>query len=137
MGAGKTAVCRLLQNKLPANVFLDGDDVWNMRPFTVNAATKEMVLANIGAVLENFLASEQFDNALFCWVMHEEDIVKTILSRIPAEKCRFFLFTLTADKKTLRERLARDAECGKRSGGIFARSEERAERFGKMLSYIA
>ena len=135
MGAGKTATARALQKIVPPCVFADGDNFWDMNPFTVNETSEKLVLANISAALSGFIESGLFENIIFCWVMHEEDIVKTILSRIPAEKCRFFLFTLTADKKTLRERLARDAECGKRSGGIFARSEERAERFGKMLSY--
>lgn len=135
MGAGKTAVCRLLQNKLPANVFLDGDDVWNMRPFTVNGATKEMVLSNIGAVLENFLAIGQFDNALFCWVMHEREIVDDILSRLKSP-FDFRFFTLTCEKAALRARLEKDIAAGTRTRGIIARSAERAEHYRNMGSEI-
>ena len=35
MGVGKTATCRILKNKLPNCVFLDGDWCWNMHPFQV------------------------------------------------------------------------------------------------------
>lgn len=135
MGAGKTAVCRLLQNKLPANVFLDGDDVWNMRPFTVNAATKEMVLANIGAVLENFLASGQFDNALFCWVMHEREIADDILARLKTP-FDFRFFTLTCERAALEARLEKDVAAGTRTRGVIARSAERAKHYQNMGSKI-
>ena len=133
MGAGKTAVCRSLQNKLPANVFLDGDDVWNMRPFTVNEATKEMVLSNIGAVLENFLASGQFDYVLFCWVMHEREIVDNILARLKTP-FDFRFFTLTCEKAALEARLEKDIAAGLRSRGIIARSAERAGHYQNMGS---
>ena len=133
MGAGKTAVCRLLQQKLPANVFLDGDDLWNMQPFLVNAATKNMVLNNIGAVLENFLSSGQFDNALFCWVMHEREIADGILSRLHTP-FDFRFFTLTCEKAALAARLERDIAAGKRTRGVIERSAERATHFQKMGS---
>lgn len=125
MGAGKTTVCRLLQQKLPANVFLDGDDLWNMQPFLVNAATKNMVLNNIGAVLENFLSSGQFDNALFCWVMHEREIADGILSRLHTP-FDFRFFTLTCEQAALAARLERDIAAGKRTRGVIERSAERA-----------
>ena len=133
MGAGKTAVCRSLQTKLPANVFLDGDDVWNMRPFTVNDATKEMVLANIGAVLENFLACGQFDNVLFCWVMHEREIAEDILARLKTPHS-FRFFTLTCEKAALEARLEKDIAAGTRTRGVIARSAERAEHYKNMGS---
>ena len=47
----------------PNNVFLDGDDCWNMRPFTVNDATKRMVLGNIAALLNNFLSIDNTNAA--------------------------------------------------------------------------
>ena len=134
MGAGKTTVCRILKNKLPPSVFADGDDLWDMCPFIVNGRSKEMVLSNIAAVLSGFLQSGLFENILFCWVMHEESIVEDILSRLTRKDFRFFLFTLESDRDTLRERLAKDVEKGARSGGVFARSEERAKHFAAMRS---
>ena len=133
MGVGKTTVCRLLQTKLPANVWLDGDNCWNMRPFVVNAATKAMVLSNIAATLNNFLAARQFDNILFCWVMHEPSIAADILRRLHGEYSLRF-FTLVCAPNALRERLAGDVREGKRTPGIFARSADRAAGYANMPS---
>ncbi len=71
MGVGKSAVSRELQRVLPDCALLDGDNLWDMRPFVVNEDTKACVLANIIACLNNFLACPQFKNIIFCWVMHE------------------------------------------------------------------
>ena len=134
MGAGKTTTARALQKIMPPCVFSDGDNFWDMHPFAVNERSKRMVLQNISAVLSNFLESGLFENILFCWVMHEESIVKEILSRMPGLPFRFFLFTLTCGERTLTERLAADVAAGARSGGIFARSKDRAARYDEMLS---
>lgn len=131
MGAGKTAACRALRLLLPNNVFLDGDDCWNMHPFTVNDATKRMVLGNIAALLNNFLASGQFENILFCWVMHERAIVDEILGRLHGD-FDFSLFTLTCEEGELRRRLQRDIAAGLRDEGIVARSLERAAHYKNM-----
>lgn len=135
MGAGKTSVCRCLQKRLPANVFLDGDDLWNMRPFTVNDATKTMIVRNIAAVLENFLESGQFDNVLFCWVMHEREIVDEILSLLKAP-FTFRLFTLTCAADALAARLEADIAQGKRTRGVIGRSAERAGHYRNMRSEV-
>ncbi len=131
MGAGKTAACRALRLLLPNNVFLDGDDCWNMHPFTVNDATKRMVLDNIAALLNNFLASGQFENILFCWVMHERAIVDELLGRLRGD-FDFSLFTLTCEEGELRRRLQKDIAAGLRDEGIVARSLERATHYKNM-----
>lgn len=82
MGVGKTAVCRELQRTLPGNVFLDGDWCWDAAPFVVNAETKAMVLDNICYLLQNFLDCSAYENVIFCWVMHQEEIVRQILSEL-------------------------------------------------------
>ena len=51
MGVGKTSVCRCLQKKLNNSVFLDGDWCWDSNPFLVTEETKEMVMDNIGYLL--------------------------------------------------------------------------------------
>lgn len=135
MGAGKTATCRALRLLLPNNVFLDGDDCWNMHPFTVNDTTKRMVLDNIAALLNNFLACGQFENILFCWVMHERAIVDEILGRLRGDFA-FSLFTLTCEEGELRRRLQKDVAAGLRDGGVVARSLERAAHYQNMRSQI-
>lgn len=55
MGVGKTATCQILKQKLNNSVFLDGDWCWDMHPFQVTEETKQMVLENIGFLLNSFI----------------------------------------------------------------------------------
>ena len=68
MGVGKTTVSQTLKMQLENSVFLDGDWCWDAHPFQVTEETKEMVLENICAVLNNFLKCSVYDNIIFCWV---------------------------------------------------------------------
>ena len=54
MGVGKTTVSRILQEKLPNCVFLDGDWCWDMKPFLINDETKKMVVTNIRFLLNKY-----------------------------------------------------------------------------------
>ena len=56
MGIGKTTVSQYLKTELNNSVFLDGDWCWDMHPFQVTDETKEMVIRNICALLNNFSA---------------------------------------------------------------------------------
>ena len=58
MGVGKTTVCKELRKLLPASVFLDGDWCWYSHPFTVTEQTKQVVMENIGFMLQNFLNNQ-------------------------------------------------------------------------------
>ena len=64
-GTGKSAVSRALQKMLPDCALLDGDDVWNLRPFHVTEKSKELAFANMSAVLKNYLASGLARNVVF------------------------------------------------------------------------
>ena len=43
-----------------------------MDPFVVNDETKGMVLDNICFVLDRFLHCTEFENVVFCWVLHQQ-----------------------------------------------------------------
>lgn len=91
-GVGKSTLAAKLNLHLENSVWLDGDDLWRMNPFTVNEGTKQMVLDNIGFVLSSFL-KRPFEYVIFSWVMHEPQIVDTILNRLT--DCKFKLLHLT------------------------------------------
>ena len=74
MGVGKTSVCQLLKSKTHNAVFLDGDWCWDADPFQVTDETKRMVTDNICFLLNSFLHCSAYQNIIFCWVMHEQDI---------------------------------------------------------------
>jgi hypothetical protein len=64
-----------LQKILPRNVFLDGDWCWDMRPFVVTDETKKLVEGDITHLLNSFLDCSEFENVIFCWVLHEQKIL--------------------------------------------------------------
>jgi hypothetical protein len=125
MGVGKTATCRELQKLLPHNVFLDGDWCWDMKPFVVNDETRTMVMNNICYLLNQFLHCSQYENILFCWVMHKQSIVDDVLSRLDTTNCQVRLFSLVANREALEQRLRRDVEAGLRTDDIIERSVSR------------
>ena len=134
MGVGKTALCRELQKRLPKNVFLDGDWCWDAVPFTVTDETKAMVTDNITHLLRNFLVCSAYENVLFCWVLHEQAILDTLLSRLPLEGVEVHVFSLTASPEALTKRLTGDIERGKREPDVLARSLARLPLYDALLT---
>ena len=94
MGIGKTAVGQQLKRDLLNSVFLDEDWCWDADPFLVTEETKAMVLENICCLLNNFLRCTACDHVIFCWVMHQQEIIDAILSRLNAENCRVHCLSL-------------------------------------------
>lgn len=125
MGVGKTAVCKILNNKLEQSVFLDGDWCWNMSPFTVNDETKNMVIENICFVLNNFLKCSQYKNIIFCWVMHTQNIIDDILSNLNLKNCVLHNISLVCTKEELKKRLEKDVIRNIREKDIIQKSIER------------
>lgn len=122
MGVGKTTVGQILKRNLPGCVFLDGDWCWDMDPFQVTAETKQMVMENICTLLNNFISCTAYQNIVFCWVMHQQEILDEIISRLDAEKCRIVKISLICTEEALRERLAKDIEKGVRKEDVISRS---------------
>lgn len=125
MGVGKTTVCRELKRLLPNSVFLDGDWCWDADPFQVTEETMAMVNDNICYLLNSFLRCSAYENVIFCWVMHRQEILDGILARLDTSGCRVVAVSLTASAETLRQRLSADVAAGLRQEDIIARSTER------------
>lgn len=125
MGVGKSTVSQQLKLQLENSVFLDGDWCWDAHPFQVTEETKAMVLNNICAVLGNFLQCSAYQNIIFCWVMHEQSIIDTILSRLDVSDCRVRAISLLCSEERLIQRLQKDVAAGIRSAEVIARSVRR------------
>ena len=97
MGVGKTSVGRALQQKLPNCAFLDGDWCWDMKPFYVTDETKAMV-------------------------MHRQDIVDEILSRLPLKNVQVHTLSLVCTPEALSQRLQKDVDAGLRQPDVIDRS---------------
>ena len=132
MGVGKTSVCQYLKKELSNSVFLDGDWCWDSFPFIVNEETKTMVIDNIVYLLNNFIHCSAYEHIIFCWVMHEQPIIDAIVERLDVSHCDLFVYSLTADEETLKERLKKDIDEGKRSADVLERSLERLPLYEKL-----
>lgn len=134
MGVGKTAVAQYLKAELPNTVFLDGDWCWDASPFQVTTETKEMVMNNICYMLNSFIGCSVYDNIIFCWVMHEQSIIDTIIERIDSEKCKIKVISLVASKEELTERIMDDVKRGIRTVDVLDRSIARIPFYQKLNS---
>lgn len=131
MGVGKTATCMELRRLLPRNVFLDGDWCWDATPFVVTDETKAMVLGNIRHLLNSFIGCSEYDNVIFCWVMHEQGILDEVCASLDLGDCAVHRFMLTASEEALAERLSRDIAAGRREPDIITRSAERLRMYNR------
>ena len=136
MGVGKTTACQCLKQRLPACVFLDGDWCWDMHPFVVNDETRQMVMENIAFQLNNFLRCTAFENVVFCWVMHEQGIIDSLLSRLTLNDCAVCAVSLICSPETLRKRLQRDIDAGLRQPDVLGRSLARLENYKRLRSRL-
>ena len=125
MGVGKTTVCQQLKRDLPNSVFLDGDWCWDASPFQVTEETKAMVMENICYLLNQFLHCSAYDNVIFCWVMHQQSIIDSILERLDLSACQVKSISLLASEHTLRNRLQADVDSGIRTADVIERSVAR------------
>lgn len=114
MGVGKTTTCRLLCERLENSALLDGDWLWDLHPFRVTDVTKRLVCDNIVAVLNNFLACPELENIVFCWVLHRQDILDGLLSRLHTAGWNVRRISLTCTEPALRARLEKDVCAGLR-----------------------
>lgn len=122
MGVGKTTVCRELQRRLNRSVFLDGDWCWDANPFQVTEETKAMVTENICFLLNSFLRCSAYDHVIFCWVLHRQDILDSLLSRLDLGDCEVRAVSLIASPEALTARIEADVRAGRRDREALERS---------------
>ena len=125
MGVGKTTVCRILKEKLEGSVFLDGDWCWDTHPFRVTEETKRMVQENIVFLLNNFLSCTAYDHVIFCWVLHQQNIIDDLLARLRTDNCEVHLISLVCTPGELARRIQKDVEAGIRGEDAVGRSLSR------------
>lgn len=108
MGVGKTAVSKELQKKLKNCVYLDGDWCWFTNPWILTDNTKNMVIKNIAFLLNNFLTCPDYEYIILSWILYDNAIVESILSRIRTKEYSFIHISLIAKADTIVERLTKD-----------------------------
>ena len=129
MGVGKTTTCQLLKKELNNSVFLDGDWCWDMHPFVVNDETKAMDMDNICYVLNNDIHCHEYQNILFCWVMHKQSIIDELLSRLDTMDCEVYAISLVCSASTLKKQIKSDINKGIRTQDVLQRSLDRLDMY--------
>lgn len=129
MGVGKTTVCQQLKKELEHAVFLDGDWCWDMDPFIVNEETQKMVLDNICFMLNSYIQCSEYEHIIFCWVMHQQEIIDLILSRLQLQQCQVYQISLVCSPDVLEKQIRQDIENGKREESVLKRSLERLHMY--------
>lgn len=132
MGVGKTTVCQKLKEELNDCVFLDGDWCWDANPFQVNEETKKMVRKNICFLLNQFIHCSAYQNIVFCWVMHEQEIIDSILNELDSTNCNLKIISLLCSEQELKERLLGDVRKGIRQEDVIERSIQRIQLYKKL-----
>lgn len=132
MGVGKTTICQQLKLELKNSVLLDGDWCWDANPFQVTEETKRVVIDNICYLLNNFIHCSAYDNVIFCWVMHEQTIIDTIIEKLDATDCDIVTISLIVDESCLQKRLLADIENGLRNTDVISRSIKRIPLYQKL-----
>ena len=136
MGVGKSTVCQALMERLSRCIYLDGDWCWNMRPFSVTGETRALVLDNICSVLTRDLRCPELDHVILGWVLHQQETIDTILSRLPLDGVEVVSISLLASPEALRTRLERDMAEGRRPrDGVVERSLAYLPLYGKLNTW--
>jgi len=84
-----------------------------------------MVIDNICYLLNNFLKCSVYDNIIFCWVMHEQSIINSIIEKLDTKNFVVNCISLVANEKNLRDRLSNDVERGIRTADSIEKSVAR------------
>jgi len=132
MGVGKTTTGQCLKQSLNNSVFLDGDWCWDANPFQVTEETKNMVLNNICCLLNNFIHCSAYEHIIFCWVMHEQGIIDSILDRLDTGDCLVKVISLVCDEDSLARRLHADVDRGMRNVDVIERGMARIPLYQKL-----
>jgi len=103
-----------------------------MHPFVVTDETKAMVNSNIAHLLNSFLACSEFENVIFCWVLHEQHILDDLINALNLTGCTTHCFSLVSTEQALVKRLNRDIAAGKRDSDITERSVARISLYDEL-----
>lgn len=132
MGVGKTSVCRRLKQNLNNCVFLDGDNCWETSPLLNTEETMAMALDNICYLLNSFIKCTAYENIVFCWVMHDQNIIDSLLKKLNTSDCNVKIISLMCNETTLTARLKSEIINDIRTKDIIERSLERLSLYSNL-----
>lgn len=102
-GVGKSEVASRLYEMLEECAWLDGDDVWRVHPFRLDAERVALAEGNVIVVLHNYLSSGCANVILTC-VLHRQEIIDRILRGLDDVPFEASVVTLVCDESALESR---------------------------------
>ena len=98
----------------------------------INEETKTMVMDNICYDLNNFIHCSVYESIIFCWVLHEQEMIDSILSQLDIKNVEVINISLLCTKEALRKRIQKDIDNKLRSRDVLERSIERILLYEKL-----
>jgi hypothetical protein len=117
---------------LPKCVFLDGDWCWYANPWQVTEETETMAMKNMSCLLDSFLNCSVYENIIFGWVLHKEEMTENVLSMLKNTEYKLHRFSLICSEITLISRLQNDVENGVRKNISWDHALQTRPYFEKM-----
>ena len=87
---------------------------------------------NICFLLNQFIRCSAYQNIIFCWVLHEQEILDTLLAKLDKADCSIKVISLLCSESELKARLMKDVAAGKRTSDVVERSIERLSHYGAL-----
>jgi len=98
----------------------------------VTEETKKMVMQNIQFLLNQFIHCALYENVIFCWVLHRQELIDELLLGLDLGDCEVKIISLISDADSLRARLELDVERGIRKTDVVERSLQRLQCYQQM-----
>lgn len=105
MGVGKTSTCSSLYRMAPRTVWLDGDWCWLMNPWDMCEENRRMAMSNIIWMLRAYLKNSTFDNVVFSWVLHRQEIIDELMDGLDGLDFTLNAYVLTCSPQALEARM--------------------------------
>lgn len=84
-----------------------------------------MAMDNIAHLLGSFLRCSQTEYVIFSWVMHQQEIIDELLSRLTGTAFTLYSYSLVCSEEILIQRLEKDIRRGRRHPDVLERSRKR------------
>lgn len=109
IGSGKTTLSNKLVYSIPNSVMLDGDWCFQQgKTWYFDKDTKNMAIDNIIYILNNYIQNPHFENIIFCWTLHKQEMIDKILKGINSkESIDFYHFSIICSFDTIKERVTK------------------------------
>lgn len=127
MGIGKTTTAKLIANKLKNSICLDGDGFWVYDPNNITEESKKQVIQNIINGLNKHIQENKYTNIIFTWIMHQQFIIDSIVSKLNLKDIKLVIVTLDCEEKELIHRINKDIKLGLRKQDVIERSLSRSK----------